>query len=138
MIIKKFFYEVVQMEYKFLVPKKDGNHTTFVLNDSHVYYPMLRSNVPESICIEAIEQVKKRSGKKCAIIFGNCQTIRLQYIFLNHMQFRREYFLLTVPAVCSYDENLANTLYGGCLSVNMLKRIINLTRCLQRKIFPRN
>lgn len=101
------------MEYKFLVPKKDGNHTTFVLNDSHVYYPMLRSNVPESICIEAIEQVKKRSGKKCVIIFGNCQTYRLQNILQNHMQFRREYFSLMIPEVHKHKDSEASILYGG-------------------------
>ncbi len=101
------------MEYKFVAPTQDGQTARFILNDINIDYLALRSKLPEDLCIEAIEQVKKRSGKKCAIVFGNCQTLKLRYIFQNHMQFRREYFLLTVPAVCDYKENMVEALYGG-------------------------
>ena len=101
------------MEFKFVAPALNGSQAKFILNDVNIWYLSLRSILSEEVCIEAIEHVKKRSGKKCAITFGNCQTIRLRETLLNNMQFRREYFLLVLPAVFEYSEFIAKALYGG-------------------------
>ena len=85
----------------------------FILNDLVVDYLHLRSNFNESTCTEIIGEVKKRSGKKCALIFGNCQTIFLQRMFLRHMNFSREYFFIQIPAIHLLTENTSRLIFGG-------------------------
>ena len=103
------------MEFKFVAPDRDGKPVDFVLDDLSIDYFALRMKLSEDICIEAIEQIKKRSGKKCAILFGNCQKVTLQSILLNHLKFRSEYFFVTLPAVYTYGYNgaIADLLYGS-------------------------
>lgn len=104
---------MILLELEFKAIDSNGKEFNFKLNDSIVNYKSMREHVSESICIDAIEKLKKESKKKCAVIFGNCQTIRLVNIFMNHIQFRKEYFLLEIPAVHTYNEKTMDLIFGG-------------------------
>lgn len=68
-------------------------------NDMVFDYYSYRKEYPEYFCIELINAIKKRTGKKAAIIFGNCQTGKLRYLLLNHRIFTKEYFFIATPDV---------------------------------------
>ena len=98
---------------EFEISLDNGAIARFDLNDSKINYSAIRNVLSESSCIEVIENVKKISGKKCALIFGNCQTEQLNKIFWRHIQFNREYFLLQIPAVCDYKDWIVEFIFGG-------------------------
>ncbi len=100
------------MELEFTATDLTGKQITGVINDLELDYFKLRSHFNEETCIELIEQLKKLSGKKCAIIFGNCQTVRLENILCNHVQMTREYFFLTLPVVYNCHESVVDTLFS--------------------------
>ena len=85
------------MELKFTAPGLKGKLINFALNDSFIRYMLLRLRCSEDVCIEAIEHIKKRSGKKCVLILGNCQARAIQNLLLKHSEFMREYFILDLP-----------------------------------------
>ncbi|MBR1421064.1 MAG: hypothetical protein IJ575_08455 [Selenomonadaceae bacterium] len=100
------------LEIEFTAANSNGSPFQFKLNDSEIDYRLIRNHVSESVCIDAIEKIKRESKKKCAMIFGNCQTLSLRKILLKHFQFPKEYFFLTVPAVCQYVDKV-DLIYGG-------------------------
>ena len=67
-------------------------------------YRSYRNFLSEQDCITLINMLKEKSGKKVAIIFGNCQTQKLIKMFLNHSVFSQEYFLVQLPPVFNYRE----------------------------------
>ena len=104
---------MVSLELEFKASDADGKQFNFKLNDSLIDYKKMREHVPESICIGAIEKIKKASGKKCALLFGNCQMGALLDILSRHVQFRKECLFLVVPSVFMYDKRLLDLIYGG-------------------------
>lgn len=124
-----------------------GEIEEFELTDSVLDYFELLQKFPEVVCLEAIQKIKQSSNKKCALIFGNCQTDKIRRILLNHMQFRREYFFVKLPPVYMFSYELADQILGGganfssasiCLSRNMLKRRIDSERSSRQKIWRIN
>ena len=101
------------MELEFKSLDSNGEEFNFKLNDSSIAYKSLRENVPESVLIDAIEQIKKKSGKKCAMTFGNCQARRLFQVLKRHVQFRKEYFFLSIPEVFRYTNEMIDLIFGG-------------------------
>ena len=77
-------------------------------NDVIFDYVACRNFFPENICLNLIEYIKKQSGKKIAIIFGNCQTGKLQKFLLNNKIFIEKYFVIQIPLVFDYltDKNV--------------------------------
>ncbi len=101
------------MDFEFIAVDLNGKNFIGTINDLEVDYFKLRSYLNEEECIELIDKIKQYSGKKCVILFGNCQTIRLENILLNHIQFRREYFFLTLPVVYNCHESVVETLFSN-------------------------
>ena len=96
-----------------IMPSKNGKILSLMLNDSTMDYTQMRENLSEKVCIDIIEDLKRRSGKRCAIFFGNCQTEILPRMFVRHLEFRKNFFILQMPAVHFFNDDLAETLYGG-------------------------
>ena len=102
------------MEFKFAAIDLDGKNFEVTLNDQFIdYYYFLRHKLPESTCIYAIEKIKKESGKKIVMLYGNCQMGALQQMLSSHFQFQKEYFFLRIPAVCQYNDDLVRSIFGG-------------------------
>ena len=80
----------------------NGQSVQIPCNDTFFNYVAYRQNLPEEICLEMIHAIKKSTGKKVAIIYGNCQTAKLQNFFMNNYTFVQEYLLLQIPTVCEY------------------------------------
>lgn len=83
----------------------DANRKTFQakFNDIIFDYTGYRNFFPENICLEILNSLKKQSGKKIAIIFGNCQISKLQDFLMNNICFSERYFLISLPRVCNYN-----------------------------------
>lgn len=96
-------------EYLVNLENPEGKDYQVTFNDVEFKYFHHRKSLPENTCLEIIDNIKKISGKKIAIIYGNCQTDKLQLFFLNHKIFSEQYFLITIPAVCNYlnDETIS-------------------------------
>ena len=75
-------------------------------NDVIFDYVACRNFFPENICLNLIEYIKKQSGKKIAIIFGNCQTFRLKDFLLNNKTFSENYFIVNVLPVWKYTTEI--------------------------------
>ena len=95
------------------IERGDGEIFRFEINDSVIDYFELRSNLSESLCIEAIERIKAYSGKKCVMFFGNCQPTRIFQMLINHTQFSREYFFVLVPQAYNFNDDNAEFIFGG-------------------------
>ena len=91
-------------EYSFSI----GDYN-FKFNDVIFDYAAYRNVLPENVCLEILNSVKKQSEKKVAIIFGNCQTEKLKNFLLNNKIFIEKYFVIQIPPVCNYlaDKNIA-------------------------------
>ena len=100
------------MEFHFDITGINGEAIEVTMDDVHLRYCDLRKNLPESVCIEMIEQIKKSSGKKCVLLYGNCQTIFLVRMLLRHIHFSRDFFLIEVPAVHLLDETDFDLIFG--------------------------
>ena len=73
-------------------------------NDVVFDYFAYRNILPESICLKILSYIKKKSGKKIAIIFGNCQTEKLQNFLLNNYFFAKKYFAIKLPLIFTYND----------------------------------
>ena len=58
---------MILLELEFKAIDSNGKEFNFKLNDSIVNYKSMREHVSESICIDAIEKLKKESKKKCIV-----------------------------------------------------------------------
>ena len=101
------------LELKFVAPGLKGKTVKFKINDSSVRYLLLMLRCSEDVCIEALENLKRRSGKKCAVAFGNCQAATIQDLLLKHPEFMREYFILELPFEYDYHPGLDNNLFAN-------------------------
>lgn len=106
-------YEVISLEFEFTVSSSNNHSFNFELNDSIIDYKHMREHLSESMCIEVIQKIKQISNKRCALIFGNCQTDKIRRILMNHMQFRREFFFIKLPPVYMINERDATLIFGG-------------------------
>ena len=75
-------------------------------NDVVFDYAACRNFLPENICLQILNHIKEKSGKKIAIIFGNCQTFRLQDFFINNKTFSENYFVVKVLPVWEYTNEI--------------------------------
>ena len=89
-------------EYIFNLINADKQNLQIKFNDVIFDYVAYRRFLPENVCIEIIDKIKNQSGKKVAIIFGNCQTDKLRAFFLNNKIFSDRYFVVNIPAIYSY------------------------------------
>ena len=90
-------------EYTFNVTAPNGQNAQIKFNDVLFDYVACRKFLPENICLEIIDKIKEVSGKKVAIIFGNCQTQKIIEIFMHNAIFSEQYILLRLPPICHYD-----------------------------------
>ena len=97
-------------EYVFTINGEDGKKYPIEFNDRLFVYSAYRSVLLENVCLEIISEIKKQSGKKVAIIFGNCQMQKLQDFLLSHKFFSSEYLILQLPPVFEYG-NAQNLKY---------------------------
>lgn len=87
----------------------DGQTAVIKCNDLLFNYVEYRSVLPEQFCLEMIHTIKKHTDKKVAIIWGNCQTGKLQRFLMNNYIFAQNYLVVQIPAVCEYlNEERAN------------------------------
>ena len=101
------------LEYKFCAQNVHGQPMRFAINDSCIWYQTWMEHFSNETLAEIISEVKNRSGKKCAIIFGNCQTVRIQLYLLNHTQFTKKFFIIILPLVFNFTDKLADQILGG-------------------------
>ena len=78
-------------------------------NDLFFNYIAYRNFLPEEIVLEMIHAIKKSADKKVAIIYGNCQTRKLENFLMNNYTFAQKYLVVQIPMVCEYlNEERAN------------------------------
>lgn len=117
------------MYYKLCANDINGQWIKFQLNDSQIHFLRLRQFLSEKTAIEAVNEVKQRSRKKCAIIFGNCNVGMMQPILLRNTQFCREYFLLTLPLDYEYDNSLFDLIFNGTGELFSICDLLVIQRC---------
>ena len=93
------------MEIPFSAKTIDGSTKDFLINDVSIDYASLRKDIEEPHLMYLIDQIKKLSGKKCAIIFGNCQMPMIAKFLVNNMEFRKKYFIIDLPAIFAYEKD---------------------------------
>lgn len=91
--------------YVFELQGIDGRNYQMEFDDSVFDYFAVRYFLYENDCLEIINEIKVRSGKKIAITYGNCQTKLLRAFLLNNQIFSEQYFLIKIPAVCEYGND---------------------------------
>ena len=84
-------------EYTFTLTNEAGQSWQVQINDTLINYVSCRQALPEQTCVDLINAVKKESGKKLAIVWGNCQTAKLKNFLLNNVAFSEEYLALDIP-----------------------------------------
>ena len=80
----------------------NGQSIQIPCSDTIFSYVAYRQVLPEEICLGLLNEIKKQSGKKIAIIWGNCQTERLHQFFIRNATFCEKYLILRIPAVYEY------------------------------------
>ena len=118
------------MEIMININTPDRKVIPFKLNDVVFNYEYYRKIFSEQDCLNLIDMIKSKSRKKVAIIFGNCQTMHITSFLLNHVQFTREYFIIRIPAICSYIEKdysvLKAEIEGGGGFVFVIYSLVNI------------
>ena len=84
----------------------NGKKFDFNFSDAFIPYYKLRNSFTSELSLKIIKDVKSFLNKKCAIVFGNCQTIRIISYLTYNVGFLKKYFLITLPAVFSYNDNI--------------------------------
>ena len=93
------------MEFNFQLKTLNNENIRIKCNDIFFNYVEMRKYCSEQDCLQMIEIIKRESGKKMAISFGNCQADRTMNFLINNRVFAKEYFFLTLPAVFEYQEH---------------------------------
>lgn len=91
------------MEFDFNVVTRNGQNAVITLNDIFIDYRLMREQIPDSVCVAILKQIKNISGKKIFTSFGNCQIYKISNFILNNVQFQKEYITVTIPLVFSYS-----------------------------------
>lgn len=91
----------------------NGEPIKFFQDDLEIKYLDLRRFFSAENCLELIQAVKKVTGKKCAVFFGNCNMSAVRKFLLRNTKFRREYFLLELPDDWWYDKTRWEFVLGG-------------------------
>ena len=92
-------------EYVFNLVDANKRNFQAKFNDIIFDYVGYRNHLSENLCIKILNSIKEKSGKKIAIIFGNCQTEKLQNFLLNNYFFAKKYFIIKLPMVCNYGND---------------------------------
>ena len=90
------------MDFDFNVVTRNGQNAVVTLNDIFIDYRDFRKYCTEAICVDVIEKIKTASGKKCAVVFGNCQVGKIFNMLMNNIQFQNEYLLIILPRVFDF------------------------------------
>ncbi len=93
------------MEYDFNVVTRNGQNAVITLNDIFIDYREMRKYIAEPVCVDVIEKMKKVTGKKYAVIYGNCQIGKIFNMIVNNLQFRREYLLVVMPRIFDFKNS---------------------------------
>ena len=121
--------EVISLELEFETRRDDDSIVRFKLRDSIINYKTIRENVSESFCAESIEKIKKESGKKIAVLLGNCNMQVMQTLLLRNTQFRREYILIKFPADYEYDTQTFDLIFKGTGQIFSVCDLLLIQRC---------
>ena len=112
----------------------NGEFVKFIQDDSIVNYSQLRSQFSEQNCLDLIQTIKDRTGKKCAVFFGNCNIAAVRKFAIRNTQFNREYFILELPDDFYYDLQQYEFLFGGGGQVFQLVNLLVIQRSEKRNI----
>ena len=80
---------------------------------NEVNYISLRQRFAEEQALMIVSRIKQVTGRKLAIVFGNCQTIWVRNLLRIHKIVQREYLFMYLPAVCDYHESFVDQLHEG-------------------------
>ena len=92
-------------EYAFNFKNFQGQNVEIKFNDIFFDYKNYRRFLPEKVCLDVISRIKEQSKKQIAIIYGNCQTGKLQDFLLRNKIFAESYFVIKLPMVCQYEDD---------------------------------
>lgn len=106
----RVFYDVIPFQF---------------LHCKSIDYHVLK-NIPGGMN-SAYSLCKLKGTRKVAVIYGNCQTLKLREILLLNPSFADKYFFVTIPAICDYNAGKkARELWNTLLSHDEFWKQIDL------------